>query len=198
MAERWQGHRRPRPGPSGRGPRPWISHRWLLPERKLVQSGATIMMHHGALSVAFAGALPRDMSLTIVTNSLLVATALEGHRQASVVFLGGLYDQDKGCSVGTTALSQLEQFNADMFFVADCAVHTSVGLTAFDVPDAEIKRVMCRRSAARVVVATAESIAKTATFRFRDLTRSTICSLGASLMPRPSNRFDAKAQLSTE
>ncbi|TIO89886.1 MAG: DeoR/GlpR transcriptional regulator [Mesorhizobium sp.] len=42
---------------------------------KLVQSGATIMMHHGALSVAFAGALPRDMSLTIVTNSLLVATA---------------------------------------------------------------------------------------------------------------------------
>ncbi|RWI91142.1 MAG: DeoR/GlpR transcriptional regulator [Mesorhizobium sp.] len=132
---------------------------------KLVQSGATIMMHHGALSVAFAGALPRDMSLTIVTNSLLVATALEGHRQASVVLLGGLYDQDKGCSVGTTALSQLEQFNADMFFVADCAVHASVGLTAFDLPDAEIKRVMCRRSAARVVVATAESIAKTAPFQ---------------------------------
>ncbi|TIT89188.1 MAG: hypothetical protein E5W41_02575 [Mesorhizobium sp.] len=123
------------------------------------------MMHHGALSVAFAGALPRDMSLTIVTNSLLVATALEGHRQASVVLLGGLYDQEKGCSVGTTALSQLEQFNADMFFVADCAVHASVGLTTFDLPDAEIKRVMSRRSAARVVVATVESIAKTAPFQ---------------------------------
>ncbi|TIP12951.1 MAG: hypothetical protein E5X92_14535, partial [Mesorhizobium sp.] len=82
MAERWQGHRRPRPGPR----RSRSSTMDLAPlaaaGAKLVQSGATIMMHHGALSVAFAGALPRDMSLTIVTNSLLVATALEGHRQA--------------------------------------------------------------------------------------------------------------------
>lgn len=38
-------------------------------------------------------------------------------------------------------------------------------IDAFDLPDAEIKRVMCRRSAARVVVATAESIAKTAPFQ---------------------------------
>ncbi|PBB28920.1 DeoR/GlpR transcriptional regulator [Mesorhizobium sp. M1A.F.Ca.IN.020.06.1.1] len=132
---------------------------------KLVQPSATIIMHHAALCVAFAAALPRDISLTIVTNSPRVTTALEGHRQASAILLGGLFDHGRGCSLGTVALSQLEQFNADLFFVADCAVHPSVGLTAFDLPDAEIKRVMCRRSAARVVVATAESIAKTAPFQ---------------------------------
>lgn len=132
---------------------------------KLIQPSATIMMDHAPLCVAFATALPRDMSLTIVTNSPRVATALEGHRQASAILLGGSFDQDKGCTLGTVALSQLEQFNADIFFVADCAVHASVGLTAFDIADAEIRRVMCRRSAARVVVATAESVAKTAPFQ---------------------------------
>ncbi|RWG59674.1 MAG: hypothetical protein EOQ64_04075 [Mesorhizobium sp.] len=134
MAERWQGHRRPRPGPR----RSRSSTMDLAPlaaaAAKLVQPSATIMMDHAALCVAFAAALPRDISLTIVTNSPRVTTALEGHRQASAILLGGLYDQEKGCSVGTVALSQLEQFNADLFFVADCAVHASVGLTPLTFP----------------------------------------------------------------
>ncbi|TGQ05018.1 MULTISPECIES: DeoR/GlpR family DNA-binding transcription regulator [unclassified Mesorhizobium] len=132
---------------------------------KLVQPGATIMTDHAALSVAFAAALPRHLSLTIVTNSPHVASALEGHRQASVVLVGGLYDQGKGCCLGTAAILQLEQFNADIFLVSDCAVHASVGLTAFDLADAEIKRVMCRRSAVRIVVATADRMAKIAPFQ---------------------------------
>jgi DeoR/GlpR family transcriptional regulator of sugar metabolism len=132
---------------------------------KLVEPNATIMMDHAALSVAFAAALPRHLALTIVTNSPHVATALEGHRQASVVLVGGLYDQGKRCCLGTAALSQLEQFNADIFLVGDCAVHASVGLTAFDLADAEIKRVMCRRSATRVVVPAADRIAKIAPFQ---------------------------------
>ncbi|TGP50801.1 DeoR/GlpR transcriptional regulator [bacterium M00.F.Ca.ET.230.01.1.1] len=132
---------------------------------KLVQPNATIMMDHAALSVAFAAALPRHLSLTIVTNSPNVAAALEGHRQAGVVLVGGLYDHGKGCCLGAAALSQLEQFNADVFLVSDCAVHAAVGLTAFDLADAEIKRVMCRRSVARVVLATVDSMSRVAPFQ---------------------------------
>ncbi|RUW27103.1 DeoR/GlpR transcriptional regulator [Mesorhizobium sp. M4B.F.Ca.ET.215.01.1.1] len=132
---------------------------------KLVQPGAVILMDQAALSVACAAALPRDMALTVVTNAPSVATALSGHRQVRVVLLGGLYDQDKGCSFGPVCLSQLEQFHADFFFAADCAIDASVGLTAFDLAEAEIKRAMCRRSIARVAFATADRMSRVAPFQ---------------------------------
>ncbi|WP_189345456.1 DeoR/GlpR family DNA-binding transcription regulator, partial [Mesorhizobium sp. M1C.F.Ca.ET.195.01.1.1] len=56
---------------------------------RLVRPGAVILMDQAALNVACAGALPRDMTLTVVTNAPSVATALAGHRQARVVLLGG-------------------------------------------------------------------------------------------------------------
>ncbi|TGV54062.1 DeoR/GlpR transcriptional regulator [bacterium M00.F.Ca.ET.141.01.1.1] len=132
---------------------------------RLVEPGAVILMDHAALSVACAGALPRDMALTVVTNAPSVATALAGHRQARVVLLGGLYDHDKGCSFGPVCLSQLEQFHADLFFAGDCAIDASVGLTAFDLAEAEIKRVMCRRSAVRVVFAAIDRVSRVAPFQ---------------------------------
>lgn len=131
----------------------------------LITPGQIVFLDAGSTNLAIAGAIPRDMAVTVVTNVPAIAVALTDHAQARVILLGGVYDADKGGCFGAAAIDALGQINADVFFAGACGLHGQIGVTAFDPTEAELKRAMARQSTRLVVATTSDKIATIAPFQ---------------------------------
>lgn len=123
----------------------------ILPEQ-------TIFIDAGSTNIAIALALRREMELTVVTNAPAVALALSDHDKCRTILLGGILNQDKGACLGGQTLNEVRRIYADVFVLGTCGVDASVGVTALDAEEAELKRAMVEQSGQLLVPATADKI----------------------------------------
>lgn len=131
----------------------------------LLSGKQTLFIDGGSTNTAIAKAIPRDLELTIATNSLGVASALSDHPLVDLIVLGGRFVRDLGTCVGADTLAAIEQLGADLFFLGSCGLDASRGVTAFDSAEAEVKRAMARNSAGIVIAVTNDKLATTAPYR---------------------------------
>lgn len=131
----------------------------------LLAAGQSLFIDGGTTNEAIARAIPRDIELTVATNSLGVASALAGHSLIELTMLGGRYVRDLGTCVGGDTLAAVAQLGADLFFLGSCGLDISRGVTAFDSAEAEVKRAMARNSAGIVIAVTNDKLATAAPYR---------------------------------
>lgn len=131
----------------------------------LLAAGQSLFIDGGTTNEAIARAIPRDIELTVATNSLGVASALAGHSLIELTMLGGRYVRDLGTCVGGDTLVAVAQLGADLFFLGSCGLDVSRGVTAFDSAEAEVKRAMARNSAGIVIAVTNDKLATAAPYR---------------------------------
>ena len=131
----------------------------------LLDAGQSLFIDGGTTNEAIARAIPRDMELTVATNSLGVAAALADLPSVKLVVLGGRYVPDLGTCVGSDTLAAIAQLGADLFFLGSCGLDVSRGVTAFDSAEAEVKRAMAKNSAGIVIAVTNDKLATAAPYR---------------------------------
>lgn len=131
----------------------------------LLSSGQALFIDGGSTNTAIAKAIPRDLELTIATNSLAVASALSDHPLVELTVLGGRFVRDLGTCVGADTLAAIAQLGADLFFLGSCGLDASRGVTAFDSAEAEVKRAMARNSAGIIIAVTNDKLATAAPYR---------------------------------
>ncbi|RUU57174.1 DeoR/GlpR family DNA-binding transcription regulator [Mesorhizobium sp. M2C.T.Ca.TU.002.02.1.1] len=131
----------------------------------LLVAGHSLFIDGGTTNEAIARAIPRDMELTIATNSLGVASALADRRLVELIVLGGRYVPDLGTCVGADTLAAVAQLDADLFFLGSCGLDVARGVTAFDSAEAEVKRAMVKNSAGIVIAVTNDKLATAAPYR---------------------------------
>ncbi|RRH89462.1 DeoR/GlpR transcriptional regulator [Mesorhizobium tamadayense] len=131
----------------------------------VLAAGQTLFIDGGTTNEAIARAIPRDIELTVATNSLGVASALADLPLVELIMLGGRYIRDLGTCVGGDTLAAVAQLGADLFFLGSCGLDASRGVTAFDSAEAEVKRAMARNSAGIVIAATNDKLATAAPYR---------------------------------
>ncbi|PBC00767.1 DeoR/GlpR family DNA-binding transcription regulator [Mesorhizobium sp. WSM3860] len=131
----------------------------------VLASGQTLFIDGGTTNEAIARAIPRDVELTVATNSLGVTSALADLPLVELIVLGGRYVRDLGTCVGGDTLAAVAQLGADLFFLGSCGLDASRGVTAFDSAEAEVKRAMARNSAGIVIAATSDKLATAAPYR---------------------------------
>ncbi|WFP74461.1 DeoR/GlpR family DNA-binding transcription regulator [Mesorhizobium sp. WSM4906] len=131
----------------------------------VLASGQTLFIDGGTTNEAIARAIPRDIELTVATNSLGVASALADLPRVELIMVGGRYVRDLGTCVGGDTLAAVAQLGADLFFLGSCGLDASRGVTAFDSAEAEVKRAMARNSAGIVIAATNDKLATAAPYR---------------------------------
>lgn len=123
----------------------------------LVHDGMTVALSAGTTTWQVARRLRggglRD--LTLVTNSLNVAGALEANGWPLIVVSGGSFRTPSDALVGPFANQTLRQLNADLLLLGVHSIDARVGLTTPNVAEAETNRVMV--AGARRVVAVADS-----------------------------------------
>jgi DeoR family fructose operon transcriptional repressor len=116
----------------------------------------TVLIDAGTTTAQLADALPADLALTVVTNSLPIALRLANRSHCTVLTVGGRVRGRTLAQVDPWALRNLADLHADVAFLATNGVSIERGLTTPDLAEAEVKRAMAG-AAARVVLLTDSS-----------------------------------------
>lgn len=114
----------------------------------------TVALDAGTTTAALAGLLPAGRDLTVLTNSLPIASALVSNPALKVLICGGRVRSQTLAAVDEAAARFLEDFAPDVAFVGANGVDAARGLTTPDESEAAAKRAFVR--GARMVIALAD------------------------------------------
>jgi DeoR/GlpR family transcriptional regulator of sugar metabolism len=96
---------------------------------KLIQDGETIFLGSGSTVIEIARNLPRDIQLTVITNSLPVVNELAAHPGIKLIVIGGMLRQSELSMVGHVAEQAVREFRADKVFIGMYAIDIDCGFT---------------------------------------------------------------------
>ncbi len=128
----------------------------------MLADGDTIFLSPGPLPLAVADHLDGLSRLTIVTNSLAVAHRVATHTAHTLIVTGG---QVAGSDLGLTGhltRSALTSLRADHIILEMDGVNAADGLTADDLSQAEIARLLLGSGAQTIALVPAERIGRVA------------------------------------
>lgn len=122
-----------------------------------VKNGQTIFMDGGTSVLAVAQMLPKDLKVTVVTNSFPVADVLEDHPNAEVIFAGGRLYKTAFTTIGQQAIDTVRNVRANIYFFGVSSIHT-IGLTARSYEDSLVKRAMVENATQIIALSTLQKI----------------------------------------
>jgi DeoR/GlpR family transcriptional regulator of sugar metabolism len=122
----------------------------------LLRPGMTLLVSGGTTTHELARLLPRDLGLTVVTNSLMVANALAaaGDGGTRTVVLGGQRTPSEAL-VGPVAVHALDGLHADVCFMGVHGFDPKAGITSPNLLESEVNTAMIAASDRLVVLADA-------------------------------------------
>lgn len=144
---------------------------------QLLRRGQVIIMDGGTSTLQVAQQMPRDLPVTVITNSLPVALALSEHEQIEVIQLGGKLYKDAQVTVGVETVEALRAFQADLCLLGVCSLHPEIGISVLNLEEVYVKRAMIARSAEVAALLTAEKLSTAAPYvvgPVRDITHLVI------------------------
>lgn len=125
----------------------------------LVQDGDTIFIDVGSTCTALARALPSTLQhVTVVTNGLNIALELEQRQSITVVVTGGTVRKLQHSLVQPFGLEIIRNFRFDKAFIGCNGVSAGFGVSNKNLPEAEIKRLVCQNAHEVYVLADHEKI----------------------------------------
>jgi DeoR/GlpR family transcriptional regulator of sugar metabolism len=125
---------------------------------RLIEPGQTVFIDGGTTNLELVRNLPLDLAVTVMTHSPVIAAALEPHRAADVILIGGSLLRHSMVSVGAAAVEAISRLRADLCFIGLTGLHPGEGATTGNYEEAAIKRAIIERSAETISLVTAEKL----------------------------------------
>ena len=122
---------------------------------QLPAPGGSILLDAGTTTSRFAGALPADLHLVVMTHAVPIAARLASRANLELHLLPGRVRATTQAAVGADTVAALADLRADVAFVGTNGLTLDHGLSTPDPEEAAVKRAMVR--AARRVVVLADS-----------------------------------------
>ncbi|MER5394977.1 DeoR/GlpR family DNA-binding transcription regulator [Saccharopolyspora sp. NPDC002686] len=119
----------------------------------LVPDRGTVLLDAGTTTSRLAGLLPAERELTVVTNSLTVATQLATRNNYNVHILGGRIRGTTLATVESWALDVLRGLTVDIGFFGTNGFSAVRGCTTPDPAESAVKAAMVAASRKRVLLA---------------------------------------------
>lgn len=132
---------------------------------KLIKPKQVVFIDAGSTNLAVAHAIPNDLDITVVTNAPSIAAALAGRDNIHLILIGGSINRHTGAALGAQSLRDAGNIRADLYILGVCALDPEMGLTAFDLEDAEFKRLVASQAKSVVTAITNDKFETTAPFR---------------------------------
>ena len=127
----------------------------------LLVPGETVALDGGSTVAAVARAIRgRNLRLTIVTPSLLVATALADEEGTTIVLTGGRVRPGEMSLIGPDAEESFARYNCDTFVIGVAGVDATRGLTEYHPQEASVKRAAIAASSRVIVGADAAKLGR--------------------------------------
>ena len=122
----------------------------------LLRPGMTLLISGGTPTHELAGLLPRDLGLTVATNSLMAANALAAAGDGGIrtVVLGGQRTPSEAL-VGPVTVHALDNLHADLCFMGVHGFDPKAGITSPNLLESEVNAAMIAASDQLAVLADA-------------------------------------------
>jgi len=134
-----------------------------------VPEEGAIIIDAGTTTIRLAALIPADRELTVVTNSLPVASVLAAKPGITLHVVGGRVRGRTLALVDDWAERALKDIYADVAFVGTNGLSVAHGLTTPDRHEAGVKRAMVAAARRAVVLADHSKVGNDAFARFADL-----------------------------
>lgn len=128
----------------------------------MIKDGDTIMLNSGTTTLLVLRAIPQNINLSIVTNSLDIALEAGANPNFRVVLLGGAINAKYHFSYGADANAQLARYNADKLFLSVDGIDYENGFTTYYDLETDVDALMLKNSVAKIIVADSSKIARRA------------------------------------
>ncbi|WP_293311893.1 DeoR/GlpR family DNA-binding transcription regulator [Pedobacter sp. UBA5917] len=135
-------------------------HKQVIANKALqfLKDGQVVFFDGGTSVVALAAALPKDLKITIITNSFPVANILEDHPSAEVIFAGGRLHKTAFTTMGQDTVDTFRKVRADICVLGICSLHHSMGITSIIYEDAQLNNAMIMQAQKTIALSALEKI----------------------------------------
>jgi DeoR/GlpR family transcriptional regulator of sugar metabolism len=106
----------------------------------LLRPGQVVVFDGGTTALAIATILPKDLEITVVTNSFPIVNVLERHPNIDVLFTGGRLYKSAFTAIGHDAIRFFKNVRADIYFMGICSLHRTIGVTTINYEESEVKK----------------------------------------------------------
>lgn len=134
-----------------------------------VPDEGSILIDAGTTTLRLVELLPVGRELTVVTNSIPVATAVARRADLSLYVIGGRVRQRTLAAVGSWGVAALRNIHVDVAFLGTNGISMNRGLTTPDQAEADSKRAMVDCAARTIVMADSSKVGSTHFSRFAQL-----------------------------
>jgi DeoR family transcriptional regulator of aga operon len=121
----------------------------------LLHPDETVILDVGTTTLEMAKAISPDLSLSVITSSLLIASELDRKPKVRTIVTGGVLRSGEMSLVGSRAEASYRDLNCDTLFLGVAGVDIDKGLSEYNMDDAMVKQ--SALSAARRVVVLADA-----------------------------------------
>ncbi|MGY2374530.1 DeoR/GlpR family DNA-binding transcription regulator [Pseudomonas sp. SDO524_S393] len=123
-----------------------------------VQDGQIVLFDSGSTTLKIAQSLPRDIHLTVVTPSPMIAIALADHPRVKVILTGGQLNPATLSTTGQETVRLIQSVKADLLFTGVCALHPEVGISSLHFDEVAVKQALLDSASHVVAVTTADKL----------------------------------------
>jgi DeoR/GlpR family transcriptional regulator of sugar metabolism len=125
---------------------------------EFIKPGQVILMNAGTTTTAVAHALPKEIALTVITNSFPIVPILEDYPNITVFFIGGRLNKHSFSTTGYETIETIRNFRADICLLGICSIDLKVGITDFDHQEGLVDKAMIETSKYVIALSTYEKI----------------------------------------
>jgi ribose transport system substrate-binding protein len=138
----------------------------------LVEEGDIILLAGSPITQEMANELLPLKSLTVLTNSVQIATILSRNPTQTVVVIGGQMRSEHDTLDGHTAITMLQTLRVQKAFLTCDGVSATQGFADDDIASAELKTAMLACAQKSIILTTADRLGKAALISFAPLNQA--------------------------
>ena len=125
---------------------------------RFLKDDQVVIFDGGTSAMLIAQMLPKDIRLTVVTNSFPIANILEDHEKVEVLFAGGRLMKKSFVTTGNETIRFFKKFRPDICLLGICSIHVDLGVTGPDYEESEVKKAMIESSGEVIALSTIEKL----------------------------------------
>lgn len=126
--------------------------------------GETVFIEAGSANALLARQMADESGLTVVTNNVFITRTLKDS-EVNVILLGGLFQHQSECVVGTLARAGLDAINFSKCFLGVDGIAPRTGVTGTDMLRAEVSTRAAMQSREVFILTDSRKIGRTAMTR---------------------------------
>ena len=119
----------------------------------MIEDNDTIMLNSGTTTLLVFRAIPENLNLNIVTNSISIALEGASKPNFNIILLGGLINTKYQFTFGDDAVKQLKSYHADKLILSVDGIDSEHGFSTYYDKEAEIDRIMLEQANINIVAA---------------------------------------------